>query len=90
MQCYYLNTGVCNPNDNNTCYCSDYYQGDLCTVQKSTTTPTSLQSAASTNWTVIVAVISAVAGLLLIIALTMITFYIVSRYRRRRLRSQPK
>ena len=65
MICEYLNQGVCS--SDTTCNCFNSYSGDVCQNQI-TTTQTSLQSSSPTNWTVIVAVISAIAGLLLIIA----------------------
>jgi hypothetical protein len=80
-ECEYLKTGVCSPSDNSTCYCSDAYTGYLC---RNSASEPSLQSAESTNWTVIVAVISAVAGLLLIAALAMIFYYVITKCRRQR------
>jgi hypothetical protein len=78
MECVYLNRGVCS--SATTCTCFTSYSGDLCRTQI-TTTETPLQSSSTTNWTVIVAVISAIAGLLLIIALSMVAFYIIKRCR---------
>ena len=73
-------TGTCVSATADTCRCYTGYQGDVC-QNVTVTTETPLQSSSTTNWTVIVAVVSAVAGLLLIIALAMIIFYLVKKCR---------
>jgi uncharacterized membrane protein HdeD (DUF308 family) len=74
-----LNRGVCASSGNDTCTCFSNYEGYLCR----TVSTEPVQSAQSTNWTVIVAVVSAIAGLLLIIALLMGIFHIIIRRRHR-------
>jgi hypothetical protein len=87
-ECYYLDRGACKPLDNTSCNCFVGYEGSLCR-SLSVTTPTTLQSLSTTNWTVIIAVVSSVAGLLLIISLVMCICFIVSKYRRSPTASQP-
>ncbi|CAF1580921.1 unnamed protein product, partial [Adineta ricciae] len=73
-ECVYTGVGVCWDNQTN-CTCFSGYEGYLCRV--TTVTPTLGSSSSGTNWTVIVAVVSAIAGLLLIIALAMCVFYFI-------------
>ena len=78
QECVYTRRGACNA-DNTSCYCNTNYTGPLC---HELNTP-SLGSSASqeANWTIIVAVVSAVAGLLFIISIVMCVFYCVSKRR---------
>lgn len=76
QECVYLNRGVCSATNDSVCNCFNGFDGDLCRVPES---PPLQSSTPSTNWTVAVAVISAVAGILLIIALSVIAFYVISR-----------
>ncbi|CAF0869133.1 unnamed protein product [Adineta ricciae] len=73
-ECVYTGVGVCWDNQTS-CTCFSGYEGYLCRV--TTVTPTLGSSSSGTNWTVIVAVVSAIAGLLLIIALAMCVFYFI-------------
>ena len=73
--CEFTKTGVCK--DANTCICIQTYTGDLCQELN----PNTLSRTQDTNWTIIVAVVSAIAGLLLIISLVMCIFYIITKRR---------
>ncbi|CAF0844770.1 unnamed protein product [Didymodactylos carnosus] len=68
--CEYLQTGLCDKN-NNSCYCfankTITYEPPYC----ENSTESSLQSAASTNWPLIIGIISGIAGLVLITVLCM-------------------
>jgi hypothetical protein len=82
-ECVHLERGVCNPNEDDICICYNGYQGDYC---HSKTTELPLQSSPTSNWIIIVAVISAIAGLLLIISIFMCIFYIIKRFHHSRFR----
>ena len=71
-----MGVGACSANLNG-CNCFTGYEGYFCR-SISTTTETTLQ-ASSTNWTIIVAVVSAVAGLLLILSIAMCIFFILKK-----------
>lgn len=72
-QCSYLNVGVCS-SDNITCRCFDNRQGLYC--DSFSTTQTSVEDR---SWTIIVAVVSAVAGLFLMISIVMCVFFCIKR-----------
>lgn len=78
QECYYLETGACTANAT-TCNCFQNYTGYLCRDLVPVTT--TLSKTPETNWTVIVAVVSAIAGLLLIISLAMCLFYCITKRR---------
>lgn len=78
-ECVYLSRGICALNGSDVCTCFQGYESDFC---RESAVVSILQSSPSTNWTVPVAVVSAVAGLLLIIALVMIILFCISRRRR--------
>ena len=85
-ECSYLNRGSCS-SDNSSCYCDSMYTGYFC---RDSNTPSLGQSASQeANWTIIVAVVSAVAGLLLIISLVMCIFYCISKRRASTPKAQP-
>ncbi|CAF4384945.1 unnamed protein product, partial [Rotaria sp. Silwood2] len=71
-ECEYEDRGVCSINSNDTCTCFSDFEGYLCRR---------LKVAKSTNWIIIVSVISAIAGLLLIISVSMCIFYIIGKRR---------
>lgn len=77
-ECRYLDTGVCNINKTD-CTCFTDYTGYLC---RTYSPPSLASSSIERNWTVIVAVVSAIAGFLLIISIAMCLFYAVTKYRR--------
>lgn len=76
-ECDYLGTGVC-PTDSTVCTCFQGYSGYFCRDNSSSTVASRTPE---TNWTVIVAVVSAIAGLLLIISLVMCLFYCITKRR---------
>ncbi|CAF4028464.1 unnamed protein product [Rotaria sp. Silwood2] len=61
-ECIFLATGVCNLTED-TCICIPGYESKFCHDRADTTKPTT-QSSSTTNWTLTVAVISAIAGLM--------------------------
>lgn len=78
QECSYRRRGICNQ-DNTDCDCFRNYTGYLC---RDLNPETPLESRTpESNWTVVVAVVSAVAGLLLIIAIAMCIFYICMKRR---------
>ncbi|CAF1563278.1 unnamed protein product, partial [Rotaria sordida] len=82
-ECELLGHGDCDTTSD-TCICYPNFEGEFCrtdvtTSTISTTSTTSQPPSSSTNWTVIVAVISAIAGLLLIISLSMCIYIIKKR-----------
>jgi len=86
-ECNYSQTGVCN-SDQTSCNCFQNYTGYLCRVYSPTSSQVSTTPA--TNWTIIVAVVSAIAGLLLIISLGMCVFYCITKRRESSQITQPK
>lgn len=81
QECVYLHRGACSLTNNDTCSCFTGYDGNLCHDEIESPP---LQTTSSNNWTVPVAVVSAIAGLLLIIALVLAVLYIISRRSRQR------
>ena len=77
-ECRYLSTGICNDAQTG-CTCFQNYTGYLCR-ESNPTTPLESRTPEA-NWTVIVAVVSAIAGLLLIISIVMCVFYICTKRR---------
>ncbi|CAF1938120.1 unnamed protein product [Rotaria magnacalcarata] len=71
--CSNTKVGTCNAN-NDGCNCLPAYQGQYCD------TPALQSSSDNRSWTIIVAVVSAVAGLLLIISLVMCIFFCKKRH----------
>ncbi|CAM4875530.1 unnamed protein product [Rotaria socialis] len=71
--CSATHVGVCNAN-NDGCTCLSAYQGQYCD------TPALQSTSDNRSWTIIVAVVSAVAGLLLIISLAMCIFFCKKRH----------
>ncbi|CAF3955011.1 unnamed protein product, partial [Adineta steineri] len=80
QECVYASTGVCSAT-NNSCTCFSGYEGNLCRTV-SLTTSLSSTSSSDTNWTVIVAVISAIAGLFIIISIAMCIYFILRKCRK--------
>jgi len=78
-ECQYTRTGTCNL-DNTGCDCYTNYTGYLCR-QVIPENPLQSSPIQGQNWTIIVAVVSSVAGLLLIISLVMFVFYCISKRR---------
>ena len=70
QECLYLSRGFCLPN-NSDCICVSGYEGYLCRIVSTTAPQTSSSSSSDRNWTIAVAVVSAIAGLLLIISLVL-------------------
>ncbi|CAF1151504.1 unnamed protein product [Rotaria sp. Silwood1] len=70
MECQFMERGVCSMTSNDTCRCFSDFEGYLCRLSK---------APPSRTWIIIVAVISAVAGLLLLISLSMCIFYIIGK-----------
>jgi hypothetical protein len=76
-----LDRGVCNGAETG-CICFTNYTGNLChDFSPSPSNNLGQSNAQEANWTVIVAVVSAVAGLLLIISLVMCVFYCLTKRR---------
>lgn len=83
VACEVKRTGACYPNAVDRCDCFTGWTGDFCLSLSPTSTASApLQSSATTNWTIIVAIVSAVAGLLLIIAIAMCVSYLMSKRHR--------
>jgi hypothetical protein len=84
--CEYLRTGVCNSLNDSMCLCFTGFTDNLCqtTIDNSSTAVPSVTRAPflsiiAANWTLIVAVASTAAGLLLIIAIALCACYWISR-----------
>ncbi|CAF3697466.1 unnamed protein product [Rotaria sordida] len=76
-ECEFSDRGRCFSN-NSGCQCYTGFEGDFCRIVSATTVaPTPVLS--DRNWTIIIAVISAVAGLLLIISIAMCIFFIIKQ-----------
>ncbi|CAF1395353.1 unnamed protein product [Rotaria sordida] len=76
-ECEFSDRGRCYSN-NSGCQCYTGFEGDFCRIVSATTVaPTPVLS--DRNWTIIIAVISAVAGLLLIISIAMCIFFIIKQ-----------
>ncbi|CAF0765818.1 unnamed protein product, partial [Didymodactylos carnosus] len=79
--CEYLETGQCN-NNNNACNCflknNVTYEQPYC----ENSIDISLKSTGTTNWTVLLGVVSGIAGLLLAISLCMCAYFIYQKRRR--------
>ncbi len=86
-ECNYTQTGVCT-SDNTACNCFHNYTGYFCRVYSPSSSQVS--NIPETNWTIIVAVVSAIAGLLLIISLVMCVFYCITKRRESSEITQPK
>ncbi|UJR15672.1 hypothetical protein I4U23_002606 [Adineta vaga] len=76
QECVYMDAGVCWTN-RSSCTCFAGHEGYLCRLASST--PSLSSQSPETNWTVIVAVVSAIAGLLFIISIAMCVFYCVKK-----------
>ncbi|CAF4029746.1 unnamed protein product, partial [Rotaria sordida] len=76
-ECELLGHGGCDTTSD-TCICYTNFEGEFCRIEVTTST-TSQTPSSPTNWTIIVAVISAIAGLLLIISLSMCIYIIKKR-----------
>ena len=76
--CVILDTGSCNPQNADLCRCFGGAIGDFCESNGTLSTP---QASSNTFWIVIVAVVSGIAGLLLITSLTLCICYLVRRRR---------
>ncbi|CAF4435973.1 unnamed protein product [Rotaria sp. Silwood2] len=61
-ECIFLATGVCNLTED-ACICIPGFEGKFCYDRAETTKPTT-QSSSTTNWTITVVIISAIAGLM--------------------------
>jgi len=77
-ECYYAGSGACN-SDETGCNCFTNYTGYFCREYSPETS--NVSNALEANWTVIVAVVSAVAGLLLIISFAMCAFFCITKRR---------
>ncbi|CAF5180483.1 unnamed protein product, partial [Rotaria sp. Silwood1] len=61
-ECVYLGIGLCLPNGTD-CLCTGNYGGYFCRNLTTTTTAVLTQTLSDRNWTIIIACVSAVAGL---------------------------
>ncbi|CAF4415936.1 unnamed protein product, partial [Rotaria sp. Silwood2] len=75
-ECSILGTGACFGN-NSTCACIKPYEGYLC--RDTATSSVAPVQTSDRNWTIIIAVVSAVAGLLLIVSIVMCVFFIIKQ-----------
>ena len=77
VECSIAATGVCNLNGTDVCQCFTEYTGDFCREKSATLGTVS----SSTFWTVIVAIVSAIAGILLITSIVLCACFIIKRRR---------
>lgn len=78
-ECELLDQGICTVEPEDNCRCLSNYEGYFCRIPSVTTTDPSLRSSQITHWIIIIAVISSIAGLLLIIAVFMCIVRIIPK-----------
>lgn len=77
--CEVLNSGICENRTNDTCRCFSGFNGLYCSEKAATT----IEKSSFTQWPIVVGVVSAVAGLLLIISVATCAYTIrKKRYQR--------
>ncbi|CAF0850637.1 unnamed protein product [Rotaria sp. Silwood1] len=77
-ECVYLGIGLCLPNGTD-CLCTGNYGGYFCRNLTTTTTAVLTQTLSDRNWTIIIACVSAVAGLFLIVSIVMCVFFCIKQ-----------